>query len=179
MNRLPTTYVFILADVNALSPWYNDTGVSDGSVRCPMLELDLRTDLFSWWQEGIESQAIDRCNRYARWAPCRVQRTDAVFSIGQKKPVHVYQLVAENTVESKVLDIQERKKKMIQEAFSGIKSNETQRQKKEARLQGTLSLHSQQPMLMRCRLDRTFWPAPASCHPRGLKNQQYDPIRYT
>jgi SWI/SNF-related matrix-associated actin-dependent regulator of chromatin subfamily A3 len=50
--------------------------------------------------------------------------------------VHVYQLVAENTVESKVLDIQERKKTMIQQAFSGIKSNETQRQKKEARLQG-------------------------------------------
>ena len=38
-----------------------------------------------WWQEGIESQAIDRCNR-----------------IGQTKPVHVYQLIAENTVESKV-----------------------------------------------------------------------------
>ncbi|KAG1752940.1 SNF2 family N-terminal domain-containing protein [Suillus lakei] len=35
--------------------------------------------------EGIESQAIDRCNR-----------------IGQKRPVHVYQLIAENTVESKV-----------------------------------------------------------------------------
>lgn len=38
-----------------------------------------------WIEEGIESQAIDRCNR-----------------IGQKKPVHVYQLVAENTVEAKV-----------------------------------------------------------------------------
>jgi SWI/SNF-related matrix-associated actin-dependent regulator of chromatin subfamily A3 len=38
-----------------------------------------------WWQEGIESQAIDRCNR-----------------IGQTKPVHVFQLIAEDTVESKV-----------------------------------------------------------------------------
>lgn len=38
-----------------------------------------------WWQEGIESQAIDRVNR-----------------IGQKKNVHVYQLIAEDTVESKV-----------------------------------------------------------------------------
>lgn len=36
-------------------------------------------------QEGIESQAIDRVNR-----------------IGQTKPVHVYQLIAENTVEAKV-----------------------------------------------------------------------------
>ncbi|KZT19055.1 hypothetical protein NEOLEDRAFT_1142558 [Neolentinus lepideus HHB14362 ss-1] len=76
-----------------------------------------------WWQEGIESQAIDRVNR-----------------IGQKKPVHVYQLIAENTVESKVIDIQERKKKLIKEAFAGIKSNETQRQKKEAKLQELVEL---------------------------------------
>ncbi|EDR08813.1 SNF2 superfamily protein, partial [Laccaria bicolor S238N-H82] len=49
-----------------------------------------------WWQEGIESQAVDRVNR-----------------IGQKKNVHVYQLIAEDTVESKVLEIQERKKQLI------------------------------------------------------------------
>jgi len=51
-----------------------------------------------WWQEGIESQAVDRVNR-----------------IGQKKPVHVYQLIADDTVESKVLDIQEKKKKLIKQ----------------------------------------------------------------
>jgi hypothetical protein len=49
-------------------------------------------------QEGIESQAVDRVNR-----------------IGQKKAVHVYQLIAENTVESKVLEIQEKKKQLIQQ----------------------------------------------------------------
>ncbi|TCD63046.1 hypothetical protein EIP91_006059 [Steccherinum ochraceum] len=76
-----------------------------------------------WWQEGIESQAIDRCNR-----------------IGQTKPVHVYQMIAENTVESKVMDIQEKKKKLIQEAFSGMKNKETQRQRKEARLQDLVAL---------------------------------------
>jgi SNF2 family DNA or RNA helicase len=51
-----------------------------------------------WWQEGIESQAVDRVNR-----------------IGQKKPVHVYQLIADDTVESKVLDIQEKKKTLIKQ----------------------------------------------------------------
>jgi len=76
-----------------------------------------------WWQEGIESQAIDRCNR-----------------IGQKKPVHVYQLIADDTVESKVIEIQERKKLLVQQAFSGIKRTETQRQKKEARLQDLVEL---------------------------------------
>ncbi|EMD31673.1 hypothetical protein CERSUDRAFT_88802 [Gelatoporia subvermispora B] len=74
-------------------------------------------------QEGIESQAIDRCNR-----------------IGQTKPVHVYQLIAENTVEAKVIDIQEEKKMLIKHAFSGIKTTETQRQKKEARLQELITL---------------------------------------
>ncbi|PIL34185.1 transcription factor [Ganoderma sinense ZZ0214-1] len=76
-----------------------------------------------WWQEGIESQAIDRCNR-----------------IGQTKPVNVFQLIAENTVESKVMEIQEKKKKLISEAFSGIKNAETKRQKKEARLQELVHL---------------------------------------
>ncbi|PCH43964.1 hypothetical protein WOLCODRAFT_133049 [Wolfiporia cocos MD-104 SS10] len=76
-----------------------------------------------WWQEGIESQAIDRCNR-----------------IGQTKPVHVYHLIAENTVESKVIDIQEKKKKLVEHAFSGIKNKETQRQKKQARLQELVAL---------------------------------------
>ncbi|KAJ4483291.1 P-loop containing nucleoside triphosphate hydrolase protein [Lentinula aciculospora] len=76
-----------------------------------------------WWQEGIESQAIDRVNR-----------------IGQTKPVHVYQLIAENTVESKVLEIQDRKKTLIKEAFSGTKRTETERQHREARLQDLIGL---------------------------------------
>ncbi|OAX42534.1 hypothetical protein K503DRAFT_847742 [Rhizopogon vinicolor AM-OR11-026] len=90
------------------------------------LNLTVANNVFlmdPWWQEGIESQAIDRCNR-----------------IGQKRPVHVYQLIAENTVESKVIEIQERKKLLIQQAFSGIKRTETQRQKKEARLQDIIEL---------------------------------------
>ncbi|KAG6873426.1 hypothetical protein C0995_015851 [Termitomyces sp. Mi166 len=81
--------------------------------------LNPKVMLLSLKSEGIESQAIDRVNR-----------------IGQKKPVHVYQLIAENTVESKVLEIQDRKKKLVQQAFSGIKRTETQRQQREARLQG-------------------------------------------
>ncbi|KAL1760634.1 SNF2 family N-terminal domain-containing protein [Schizophyllum commune] len=83
------------------------------------LNLTVANNVYLWWQEGIESQAIDRVNR-----------------IGQTKPVHVYQMIAEDTVESKVLEIQERKKKLIQQAFSGMKRTETQRQQREARLQG-------------------------------------------
>ncbi|KAF8342156.1 SNF2 family N-terminal domain-containing protein [Cantharellus anzutake] len=88
----------------------------------------------SWWQEGIESQAIDRCNR-----------------IGQKRNVKVYQthrrtVIAEDTVESKVLEIQERKRMLIKhasgsQAFSATKSTEkTRSTKKEARLQDLIEL---------------------------------------
>ncbi|KAG7446219.1 uncharacterized protein BT62DRAFT_103756 [Guyanagaster necrorhizus] len=90
------------------------------------LNLTVANNVFlmdPWWQEGIESQAIDRVNR-----------------IGQKKNVHVYQLIAENTVESKVLDIQEKKKALIKQAFSGTKRTETPLQRKEARLQEIIEL---------------------------------------
>ncbi|KAL1660706.1 SNF2 family N-terminal domain-containing protein [Schizophyllum commune] len=87
------------------------------------LNLTVANNVYLWWQEGIESQAIDRVNR-----------------IGQTKPVHVYQMIAEDTVESKVLEIQDRKKKLIQQAFSGMKRTETQRQQREARLQDLIQI---------------------------------------
>lgn len=48
-----------------------------------------------WWSLAIEDQAIDR-----------------VFRLGQKRAVTVYKMVIEGSVEEKVLDIQERKRKM-------------------------------------------------------------------
>lgn len=66
----------------------------------------LSNELFnSWWQEGIESQAIDRCNRYVSIYNCSNSMLTAicfVCSIGQTKPVRVYQMIAEDTVEAKV-----------------------------------------------------------------------------
>ncbi|KAG6819869.1 hypothetical protein H0H93_007803 [Arthromyces matolae] len=67
--------------------------------------------LLSLKSEGIESQAIDRVNR-----------------IGQTKPVHVYQLIAENTVESKVLEIQNKKKQIVQQlSFLGFLRHQADR----------------------------------------------------
>ena len=71
----------------------------------------------------MELQAIDRVNR-----------------IGQTKPVHVYQMISENTVESRVLEIQERKKTLIKQAFSGFKNRETEREKREARMNGEFNM---------------------------------------
>ena len=47
----------------------------------------------SWWNPAVEDQAADRAHR-----------------IGQSNPVFVYRLMAENTVEEKILELQERKR---------------------------------------------------------------------
>jgi len=51
-----------------------------------------------WWNPAVEEQAADRAHR-----------------IGQEKPVNVYRIVSEKTVEEKVLKLQD-KKRMIAEA---------------------------------------------------------------
>lgn len=45
-----------------------------------------------------------------------------MYRIGQTKPVKVFQLIAEDTVEDKVLEIQKRKDALISSAFSGNKA---------------------------------------------------------
>jgi len=48
-----------------------------------------------WWNPAVEVQAIDRAHR-----------------IGQERPVFAYRLIAENTVEEKILDLQRRKREL-------------------------------------------------------------------
>jgi len=48
-----------------------------------------------WWNPAVEDQATDRAHR-----------------IGQDKPVFVYKFVTENTVEARILELQERKKEL-------------------------------------------------------------------
>ncbi|GAA5999891.1 hypothetical protein JCM10207_005958 [Rhodosporidiobolus poonsookiae] len=84
------------------------------------LNLTVASQVFlmdPWWQPAIEQQAIDRVNR-----------------IGQTKDVRVFQLVAENTVESRVLEIQAKKEKLIAQAFSGSTNVPKATQKLESKL---------------------------------------------
>jgi SNF2 family DNA or RNA helicase len=53
-----------------------------------------------WWNPAIEDQAIDRVHR-----------------LGQNNPVHVYRMICEDSVEEKLLDLQERKRAMSNKAI--------------------------------------------------------------
>ncbi len=66
---------------------------------------------------SIEQQAIDRCHR-----------------IGQLKPVTVYKLIIDSSIEGRVLEIQQKKESMIHDMFSSIKdANLSKAVKKEDR----------------------------------------------
>ncbi|KAK8639048.1 hypothetical protein V6N13_137450 [Hibiscus sabdariffa] len=53
-----------------------------------------------WWNPAVEEQAMDRVHR-----------------IGQKEDVKIVRLIAQNSIEERVLELQERKKKLATEAF--------------------------------------------------------------
>jgi SNF2 family DNA or RNA helicase len=53
-----------------------------------------------WWNPSVEDQAIDRTHR-----------------IGQGKGVHVTRITVKDTVEDRILQLQERKREIVQTAF--------------------------------------------------------------
>jgi SNF2 family DNA or RNA helicase len=53
-----------------------------------------------WWNPAVEQQAADRAHR-----------------IGQTRPVNVYRLVATDTVEERVLALQEHKRGLVEAAL--------------------------------------------------------------
>ena len=58
-----------------------------------------------WWNPAVEAQAIDRTHR-----------------IGQARPVFAYRLIAEGTIEEKVLDLQQTKRDLVGGLFSDDES---------------------------------------------------------
>ncbi len=67
-----------------------------------------------WWNEAVISQASDRSHR-----------------IGQKKNVTVYKLICKNTIEEKILKLQEAKKNLADEILSGTNASLTSLSKEE------------------------------------------------
>ena len=67
-----------------------------GGFGLTLTEADYVFILDPWWNPAAETQAIDRTHR-----------------IGQDKPVNVYRLVSQDTIEEKVVALQERKRDLF------------------------------------------------------------------
>lgn len=73
-----------------------------GGVGLNLTEADSVIIYDPWWNPAAETQAADRAYR-----------------IGQDKPVFVYKLITENTVEDKILVMQEKKRQLAEGIYKG------------------------------------------------------------
>ena len=67
-----------------------------GGVGLNLTAADYVTHLDPWWNPAVEMQASDRTHR-----------------IGQDKPVFIYKIIARDTVEEKILQLQEKKRALV------------------------------------------------------------------
>ena len=72
-----------------------------GGVGLNLTEADYVYLIDPWWNPAVEAQAIDRTHR-----------------IGQTKKVFAYRMICKDTIEEKVLQLQERKRKVAQDIIS-------------------------------------------------------------
>ncbi|MDD3224873.1 MAG: SNF2 helicase associated domain-containing protein [Clostridium sp.] len=78
-----------------------------GGTGLNLTSADIVIHFDPWWNPAVEEQATDRTHR-----------------IGQKKKVHVIKLIAEGTIEEKIIDLQENKKKLAESLLTdGISSS--------------------------------------------------------
>ena len=68
-----------------------------GGVGLNLTEADTVIHYDPWWNPAVEAQATDRAHR-----------------IGQDKPVFVYKLISEGTVEEKIIALQEKKQRLAE-----------------------------------------------------------------
>ncbi|MBK8823148.1 MAG: SNF2 helicase associated domain-containing protein [Anaerolineales bacterium] len=72
-----------------------------GGVGLNLTAAEYVIHLDPWWNPAVEMQASDRAHR-----------------IGQKKPVFVYKIIARDTVEEKILQLQEKKRALVKSIIS-------------------------------------------------------------
>ncbi|MBP9706931.1 MAG: DEAD/DEAH box helicase [Oligoflexales bacterium] len=75
--------------------------IKAGGVGLNLTSADYCFILDPWWNPAVEAQAIDRAHR-----------------IGQKNPVIAYRLIAKDTVEEKILELQGRKRELVESVIS-------------------------------------------------------------
>jgi SNF2 family DNA or RNA helicase len=79
-----------------------------GGFGLNLTEADTVIHYDPWWNPAVENQATDRAHR-----------------IGQDKPVFVYRLIAENTLEEKILLMQSRKKAIAESVYNDETGEQT------------------------------------------------------
>ncbi|MBC8069489.1 MAG: DEAD/DEAH box helicase [Deltaproteobacteria bacterium] len=89
------------ADVFVLSLRAGGTGVN-------LTAADYVFHLDPWWNPAVEDQASDRAHR-----------------IGQARPVTIYRLVTEGTIEEKILALHESKRELADDLLAGLERGET------------------------------------------------------
>ena len=72
-----------------------------GGVGINLTEADYVYLIDPWWNPAVEQQAIDRTHR-----------------IGQKKNVFAYRMICKDTIEEKILLLQEKKKDLVKDLIS-------------------------------------------------------------
>ena len=73
-----------------------------GGTGLTLTEADYVYVMDPWWNPAAEAQAVDRAHR-----------------IGQSKKVNVYRLVADDTIEAKVVELQDRKRRLVSKVVDG------------------------------------------------------------
>ena len=84
-----------VGDVFLISFKAGDTGLN-------LTAADYAIHMDPWWNPAVEDQASDRTHR-----------------IGQKRPVTIYRLVAQHTIEEKIVDLHKHKRDLADSLLEG------------------------------------------------------------
>ena len=79
-----------------------------GGVGLNLTGADMVIHYDPWWNGAVEDQATDRAHR-----------------IGQKNPVQVVRLIARDTIEEKIVGLQEQKRQLAQQVVEGVTPSPT------------------------------------------------------
>lgn len=90
-NQLPHPAVFLIS-------------LKAGGTGINLTSADVVIHYDPWWNVAAEKQATDRAHR-----------------IGQKHKVQIYKIVAKDTIEEQIIELQNRKEKLAEEVLSGEK----------------------------------------------------------
>ena len=85
-----------------------------GGVGLNLTGADVVIHYDPWWNLAAQNQATDRAHR-----------------IGQTKKVTVYKLIAKNTVEEKILKLQETKRDLADQVINGARTSLSSMSKEE------------------------------------------------